>query len=562
MKEILVQLKKDIASIVKAISYVSKYKKNIVFLLIIELVLVVIDMAQPYLMGSVVDQLNNRSAIGTIGMTIAIMWFAVLLNDFITGLEGILLSNTNFGIENYIKEIIYKHYLRTGIASKQQTSAGELIERIDQDTQVFPSILLQLLCGITTDVLTVIFYFVLLYKINSRMLLLQLIMFPVSAVINIMYGNVLRKINVRYKKQKDRFLTFVGETTYGKKTIHNFKAEGFFLNKYIGLLKELFATKLDAAKKKIGNSLSINILTGSFYVLLLLVGVYEIKSGRLTVGLLITFMTYTNIFSTSVMSISRFNVKIQEAAVSVERVRDFLKGEDVDNTAGGNRQGKSTFSSLSLQNVTFGYDHRNVLNDISITFERGNLYSIIGKSGEGKSTLFDLISGNLLGYDGHIYMDGKDIKDIDRESLREAVCYISQKDIIFSESVKDNILFGGDVPEAALEELGKKVYLNDDINQLEKKYDTIIGQDGCDLSNGQKQRIMIARAFAKKDACIYLFDEITSGLDDNSERMIIESMKALSKNNIVINISHKINVVKASNVIIEIENGSASILSE
>ena len=562
MKEILIQLRKDIASIVKAISYVSNYKKNIVFLLIIELVLVVIDMAQPFLMGSVVDQLNNRAAIGTIGVTIAIMWFAVLLNDFITGLEGILLSNTNFGIENYIKEIIFKHYLRTGISSKQQTSAGELIERIDQDTQVFPSILLQLLCGITTDILTVIFYFVLLCKINSRMLLLQLIMFPVAAVINIMYGNVLRKINVKYKKQKDRFLTFVSEVTYGKKTIYNFKSEGFFLNKYIVLLKELFATKLGAAKKKIGNSLSINILTGSFYVLLLFVGVYEIKAGRLTVGLLITFMTYTNIFSTSVMSISRFNVKIQEAAVSVERVREFLNGEDADKNTEKNRQEKSKFNSISLQNVTFGYEQRNVLNAINVSFERGKLYSIIGKSGEGKSTLFDLISGNLLGYDGHIYMDGKDIKEIDRECLREAVCYISQKDIIFSESVKDNILFGKNVSEATLEELGKKVYLNDDINQLEKKYDTIIGQDGCDLSNGQKQRIMIARAFAKENACIYLFDEITSGLDDNSEQMIIESMKALSKNNIVINISHKVNVVKASNVIIEIENGSASILSE
>lgn len=549
-------LKNDIKEIVSALSFIEKYKIKVTVLVLIELFLVLVETAQPYFVGKIVDLLAYRETLYIIAQYILVFFVVLLINSLGNGIESVLLANINLNIEKDVKNKMFSNYIRRRYNFGM--TQGELIERIDQDAKVIPSILLQLICGLTSDIFTVIVYLYLLMKISKTMSQILICMFPIVLAINHFYGIILRKINMIYKEEKDTFLSFIGEVSSGKKTINNFHSEDFFNKRFNVFSVAFLEIKTKALNKRVLNLFWTDFANELFYILLFFVGILRVRCGDMSSGLLVTFMTYSAVFSTSVVSISKMNVKIREAAISIIRIKEIIMMPKTRDNINGKRCVR--FSKIEFDNVSFGYERVNILNNASAEFEQGKMYAIIGKSGVGKSTFLDLLAGVKEGYNGKILYDGIDVKDYAENEIAEKICYVSAEDIIFSDTIYNNIAMGKQISLGDIKDKCINAQIYDDIVKLKLGLETKIGKKNLNMSTGQNQRLLLARALCKNDVSVYLFDEMTSALDLEVEEKIINLLYELKRTSIVIIVTHKKEVAKKADVVYELQDRKMNII--
>ena len=211
---------------------------------------------------------------------------------------------------------------------------------------------------------------------------------------------------------------------------------------------------------------------------------------------------------------------------------------------------------VEFKNVSFSYPNEDIiLNNFNLKLEPNKKIAIVGKSGQGKSTLFNLLTRVFDANSGEILIDGINIKDLTEESLRKNISIIRQEPFIFNRSIKDNFkLINSKISLSKIKQYSKIAYLDDYIESLPNKYDTIMGEGGVNLSGGQKQRLSIARALAKESK-IVLFDEATSALDNNSQEYIKKAIDNLVKDHTVVIIAHRLSTIIDSDIIYVVNDG-------
>ena len=399
---------------------------------------------------------------------------------------------------------------------------------------------------------------VIVYVININ-LLLGLIYIGgviIVAIIDNFSQNVSKEKNRIVRKSDEKVNSLLSEVIRGIRDIKllNFK------NSVKGLIDdELEKNNECIIEKDTYDSLMHRVKRVVLFITVLLVLVVGIKFVDLGVlspsDLIILYLYNSNIFSL-MDSFSNLRSCLKEYELAVERIFDLCDKEKYPKDLYGKTNIKDFKGKICFDNVTFGYaKNKPVLNDLSFTIDSKDTVAIVGASGSGKTTIFNLITKSYDINSGKILFDDVDIKELDEETIRKNVSIITQSPYIFNMSIKDNLrLVKPNATKKELDTVCKEACFYEYVMSLPDKYDTIIGEGGVNLSGGQKQRLAIARALLK-DCKILLFDEATSSLDNITQKEIQESINNISKDYTIIIVAHRLSTIMNCNRIYMLDNG-------
>lgn len=287
-------------------------------------------------------------------------------------------------------------------------------------------------------------------------------------------------------------------------------------------------------------------------------GGYKIINGEITFGELVAFQQYTGMLIGPCMNIIKSNAIVQQSLVSINRIFDLLNEEvnmKQENTGEIFQSGITKKIRMDMIDVSFSYDKEDVLHNINMSLESGNIYGIVGGSGSGKSTLIKLIYRLWDIESGSIRINDVDIRDYNLKNLRKNITIITQEPLLLNDTVFNNIILSNkNINYELVVRICKELDIYDFIVSLPNEFNTIVGENGVKLSGGQKQRISIARAMLSNSSILVL-DEATSALDNISQKDLLKSMKKFLNNKIVIIIAHRLSTIKDSDKIFVINNG-------
>lgn len=433
---------------------------------------------------------------------------------------------------------------------------GDVFARITSDVgEVESNILNSLIDIIRSPIVIIITMGYLLYS-NFQLTIFTLIVFPIMGTLISIIGKSLKKDTGEAQNELGKMYSFVDETLVGLKIIKIFDASPQIKKRFDDVLNRIRFLSLRLFKKKALAS-PVSELLGAITI-----GMIVYFGGRLAIkgeGLSGSeFITYIALFYTILQplkSLSSAISNIQKGEVSAKRIFDILDAEYVIKEVADAKEIKGFESKVEFKNITFGYEDREVLKDFSLSIPKGKTVALVGQSGSGKSTLANLITRFYDVDNGEVLVDGENIKNVKLSSYRKLFGLVTQDNILFNDSIRNNISLGN--PNASLEDIqaaAKVANAHDFIMDLPKQYDTSIGEAGGKLSGGQKQRISIARAVLKNPP-IMILDEATSALDTESERFVQDALENMMQNRTSLVIAHRLSTIQKADWIVVMEKG-------
>jgi ABC-type multidrug transport system fused ATPase/permease subunit len=434
-----------------------------------------------------------------------------------------------------------------------QHNSGEIDNKIATDINSISDYmaggLVEFVSGIVSFILSTIY----LLTINWKMTLVACICVPISVLISKLVSGQTYQTMKDFNQEMDNNISFVKETVMNTKAI-----KAFNLQKH---RKTVFGQKMDVAvqyfvkyEKIVALTSPVKYLIKSSPTLICIIfAFYCAYKGTITNGTFVAFVLLSKNITNPASELIRHITDLMQAKVSVSRVLSILQFEDEKS---GTESASPSTDVFKIEHVSFAYkEEKEVLKDVSLTIQAGQVVAFAGSSGSGKSTLFKLLLGYYLPTSGTIELYGKDLGSWDKDLARKQISYISQNVFLFNGTVEENISAGDqNVTFQEVVDAAKKAYAHDFIIKLPNGYKTVLNEMGSNFSGGQRQRLSIARAFLK-NAPIFVFDEITSALDPESEALIRKAIDEFSQTKTVIMIAHRLSTIEHADVIYVFKDG-------
>jgi len=486
--------------------------------------------------------------IGIIGIFLFKNVFNYLALYFITFLRN--------GVLKDIRDKVYNKVITLPISYYSEKKKGDVIARISVDVGEVKNSLLAILEMIVKEPLTIIFSIVAMFMISSKLTLFVFIFIPISGFIISLIGKKLKSRSDKVQIEQGIFLSTLEETLSGLKVIKGFNAEKKFNNKFQESTTRFFnfANTL-AHRQNLASPTSEFLGIATISVLLWYGGGMVLIEKTLSGGAFIGYMALAYTILTPAKAISKASYKVKAGNASADRVLEILDTtsplEDKMNALEKN----SFETAIDIDNISFKYEDEYVLKNFSLTIPKGKSVALVGQSGSGKSTIANLLTRFYDINKGTISIDGTDIRDTTKHSLRSLMGLVTQDSILFNDTIKNNIKLG--IENATNEEIiiaAKIANAYDFIKDLPKGFDTNIGDSGGKLSGGQKQRLSIARAVLKNPP-IMILDEATSALDSESEKLVQVALENMMRNRTSIVIAHRLSTIKNADIIIVMKKG-------
>ncbi|MBI45457.1 MAG: hypothetical protein CMG66_04740 [Candidatus Marinimicrobia bacterium] len=506
--------------------------------------------------------INNQDTISKLQFLCFILISSFLFKNIFYFLNTVLLSYANNKIITDLRNEIFSHIQKLNLGFFKNKDTSEITSIIITDVNLLRGVLSRTIINIFNQPLTVLFCIITLFLINYQLALITFTVIPISGFITIKLGKSLRRKASRMSVQMASLLNIVIENITNIKVVKAFTRELDQIKNFTLEGQKLFyrVFKLDAMIKIMP---PINDMIGSIIgaILLWVGGKQVLIDGTLTPDGFIKFFTFLFAMFTPAKKLVNLNAEINTGIASAKRIYTLLDSKSFDNLddSKSKKIAINDFNQkIEFQNVFYKYNDNQdyTLKDIDFVINRGDKIALVGESGSGKTTFSDLISRYYSVSKGNIIIDGIDINSLDVISLRKKIGIVSQNNLLFNTSIYDNIKFGNiDVSEEDIFNAAKIANACDFIEKLDDKYQTIVGEKGNKLSEGQKQRIAIARAVVKNPS-ILILDEATSALDAESEDKIQLAMNTIMKDRTVIIIAHRLSTIKNCDKILVLENGS------
>jgi subfamily B ATP-binding cassette protein MsbA len=468
--------------------------------------------------------------------------------------QSYLMKSAGMKLVRETRNKLYKHLLYLPVGYFNRESSGVIISRVMYDVETLNGLISDVIKTFIVEVPTVIFLLgVALYR-SWALTLMSLILLPLIAYSTKKFGKGIKK----KRKEAQRKLSFlthnIGESVFGSRIIKIFNRETAMEDKFKTNNQRYYRELLRVVRLKELTKFIIDVVTGIGIGVVLWYGGTMVANGTITAGVFASIIVAIYMMFSPVKKLGDAYNTLQEARASIERIDTLLNAEEEKE---GHTKIGNFSKSIKLENVSFTFPGNTtpVLTDVNLEIKQGEVIAIVGRSGVGKSTLVDLIPRFHLPSSGTLTIDGMDINDIEKHSLRELMGIVSQDIILFNDTVRENIAFGkpgvseGDIIEAA-----RMAYADEFIRQLPEKYNTFIGERGLKLSGGQRQRIAIARAILKNPPVLIL-DEATSSLDSVSEALVQKALDELMKGRTTIVVAHRLSTIKHADRILLIESG-------
>lgn len=449
----------------------------------------------------------------------------------------------------------YKKALNLPAYAYEKTSSGEVINRIvnDADSLSFSfGRLVALISSLIASLIVLVYIF-----INSWIIALEIIIFLFLLYLVIKkYDPMLINVHKERKVSQDKFTSLVNESIRGIREIKTLGVKNNLIFDIKEIIKAIFDKSQDEVsirRKYNGLTLLLKIfLEGCVFITCAILIFKEI----INLAFFIAMTYYIYRFMGLIDNINNFSQTYQKLVVSLHRVNEILENKLYEDEKFGNEKISKVKGLIEFKNVSFAYpDEDNIINDFNIKLEPNKKIAVVGKSGQGKSTLFNLITRVFDVKEGTITLDGLDIKDLSEDELRKHISIIRQEPFIFNRTILENFkIIDKDITVDKVRKYTKMAYLDEYIMSLPDKYDTILGEGGVNLSGGQKQRLSIARTLAKNSKVI-LFDEATSALDNSSQDYIKKTIDNLVKDHTVIIVAHRLSTIMDADIIYLVDKG-------
>ena len=513
------------------------------------------DIFTGYLNGKVVEsitQLEVKKALIFLGI-----YFLIELT-----MDGIVLHKANsilYKEESKLTRKLgfytYKKALNLPAVAYEKTSSGEIINRItnDADTLSFTfGRLLNMISSLVATLIIIVYIFINSWIVGLEIIVIVFILFLILKK----YNPLLKNIHKERREKQDKFTSLTTESIRGIREIKTLGVKNNLINNMIELIKDIYKK----SEQEIDIQKSFNIKT-NFIKSILECGVFAtcvilLYYNKINLTFFIAMTYYVYRYTWLIENINDLTQTYQKVSVSISRVNDILENRLYKDEEFGNKKIDNIKGIVEFKNVTFSYpDEDCILKKFNLKIEPNKKIAIVGASGQGKSTLFNLITRIFDPTSGEITLDGINIKDLTEDNLRKHISVIRQEPFVFNRTIKENFeLIDNNITLSKIRECTKMAYLDDYIMALPNKYDTILGEGGVNLSGGQKQRLSIARTLSKGSKVI-LFDEATSALDNSSQDYIKRTINNLVKDHTIVIVAHRLSTIMDADIIYVVDNG-------
>lgn len=474
--------------------------------------------------------------------------FSYLGLYFITFLKNGVLKN--------LRDAIYNKIVILPISYYSEKKKGDILSRISNDVNEVQNSLLAILELIIKEPLQILFAIVTMFLISVKLTIFVFLFIPIAGTIISRIGKSLKKNSEKVQREQGNFLSTLEETLGGLKVIKSFNAENRFNSKFNESTLRFFqfANQLHNRQHLAGPTSEFLGIT-TIAALLWYGGSMVLIDKTLTGGAFITFMALSYQILTPAKAISKATYRVKTGNASAQRILEILEEESSLEDRKDSVQKKNFNTAIELQHIDFRYEEDLVLSDFNLTIEKGSTVALVGQSGSGKSTVANLLSRFYDVSSGSILIDGVDIRDIRKSSLRSLVGLVTQDSILFNDSVKNNVAISNEnASEQEIIEALKIANAWEFVSKLPHGIHSNVGDSGNKLSGGQKQRISIARAVLKNPP-IMVLDEATSALDTESEHLVQKALENMMKNRTSVVIAHRLSTIMSADKIIVMQQG-------
>ncbi|HAR6731172.1 TPA: SAV1866 family putative multidrug efflux ABC transporter [Staphylococcus aureus] len=546
------------------LQFVKPYKYRIFATIIVGIIKFGIPMLIPLLIKYAIDGVINNHALTTDEkvhhLTIAIgiaLFIFVIVRPPIEFIRQYLAQWTSNKILYDIRKKLYNHLQALSARFYANNQVGQVISRVINDVEQTKDFILTGLMNIWLDCITIIIALSIMFFLDVKLTLAALFIFPFYILTVYVFFGRLRKLTRERSQALAEVQGFLHERVQGISVVKSFAIEDNEAKNFDKKNTNFLTRALKHTRWNAYSFAAINTVTDIGPIIVIGVGAYLAISGSITVGTLAAFVGYLELLFGPLRRLVASFTTLTQSFASMDRVFQLIDEDyDIKNGVGAQpieiKQGR-----IDIDHVSFQYNDNEapILKDINLSIEKGETVAFVGMSGGGKSTLINLIPRFYDVTSGQILIDGHNIKDFLTGSLRNQIGLVQQDNILFSDTVKENILLGRPTTtDEEVVEAAKMANAHDFIMNLPQGYDTEVGERGVKLSGGQKQRLSIARIFLNNPP-ILILDEATSALDLESESIIQEALDVLSKDRTTLIVAHRLSTITHADKIVVIENG-------
>lgn len=548
MKETIINLK-------KVYRYGSKYRVNLIITIFLSIIFCAMNILFPILTAKQLVSLSNN-----IYMELFIVSLFILGFDLLSAINHLILNrNTQKFFRGTTKNIqldTAKEILKIELSDIDKSSTGTFIQRINNDTDEMSRVFTRGM-GYLNSILTNIGIFVAVFIISKEVFLFYFICTSILIIIHLYKVKSVNEEDKKYRKQREKTTGLISELVRGVRDIKMLNAKDSFVNEIESNIDDLTKSQFSMRNIDANYDCFIFSLSGIISFLLIMLLIHQLSNGLMTVSVALILYSYKPRILTNLMAgVGNLLTEIKGFNLSSNRVFSLLESNEFSKEKFGKTHIDKVKGNIEFKDVCFSYHKNMVLNNLNFKVDQNEIVAFVGKSGSGKTTIFSLLCKLYSINSGKIILDGKDINILDEDSIRNNITIINQNPYIFNLSIKDNLkLVKENLSDKEIIEACKKACLDEFIDSLPEKYNTVVGEGGVTLSGGQRQRLAIARAFVQ-DSKIILFDEATSALDNETQSYIQQAINNLKDKCTILIIAHRLSTIVNSNRIMLVENGS------
>ena len=544
-------------SIIQKLWWFFKLEKRRYLVGIVALVLVsVLNLIPPMVMGRVIDAITSgRLTQDELLLHLFYLLLAAFGMYYLRYVWRMYILGTSYRLGQIMRSRLFEHFTKMSPAFYQNYRTGDLMAHATNDINALTRLAGGgVMMAVDASITALVTLLTMLFSISWQMTLVAILPLPFMAYATSRLG---RKTHKAFGESQAAFSELnnkVQESVSGIKVTKSFGYQSDELASFQEVNDLTFQKNLQTMKYDSLFDPMVLLFVGSSYALTLLVGAFMVQAGQVTVGNLVTFISYLDMLVWPLMAIGfLFNIT-QRGKVSYQRIESLLSQEspvnDPESPLDGIENGR-----LDYAIDRFAFEDEETLRDIYFSLEKGQTLGLVGQTGSGKTALIKLL---LREYDvdhGAIYLNGHDIRDYRLADLRSLMGYVPQDQFLFASSILDNIRFGNpDLPFSAVEEATQLAQVYQDIQAMPEGFDTVIGEKGVSLSGGQKQRLAMSRAMILNPD-ILILDDSLSAVDAKTEFAIIDNLKETRKDNTTIISAHRLSAVVHADLILVMQNG-------
>ena len=543
----------------RLLSYIGQYKWILILIFVLCFSSNILALLGPSLAGSAINE--AAAGVGKVNFDNVLyyakrMMLCYVLSSFITIAINIVMVYVSKGIAQKMRKDVFDKLMRLPVGYFDRNPAGDIISRVSYDIDVVGTCLSTDIVQILTSLVTVVGSFFMMLYISPILALVVVVTIPAAVIYTGKMRTITQPRFVKRSKNYGIMNGYVEEMFSGQKTIMAYAYENQVAEKFGRINQDAADAYYDADYYGVSMGPSVGFINNLGLCLTAIFGSFLYMFEMISLGQISSFVLYSRKFSGPINEIANIMNELYSALAAAERVFALLDEEEETADCTDAAELKDVKGNVALQDVSFGYEKgKAIIHNLNLTADAGKLVAIVGPTGAGKTTIINLLMRFYDVDSGRILVEGEDIRQYTRKSLRGSYAMVLQDTWVFKGTIFENIAYGKE--GATMEEVvaaAKAAHIHSFIMRLPQGYDTVISEDGGNISKGQKQLLTIARAMLY-DARMLILDEATSNVDTSTERKIQKAMRELMKDKTCFVIAHRLSTIQNADHILVINHG-------